>query len=329
MKRKNVLIFLLLFTLFIVLYYVFAVDLPRMESQRELISISVIVRGATDNNWATVKQGIDQAALDLHVDVSFITLANENDRMEQQSLLEREVANGADAVLVAAADSQWMAPVVASLASRVPVVTIECPTDSPKESAYISGDNRQMGIMLAEEIIRRGLGRSGQRVAVIAAANQCDNVLERQQGIVDTLEIQSEAHVDVLPAADDLSDVADIMEEIIENKSADVVVGPDLAALQLAAQVLGARQPVRTAGPKILLFGVGGTGVIAPHLEKGVVTATVVQNDFNIGYLGLQAAVAAVNGTGEKMDTTVAFHLITRENMFEPDSQKLLFPFVR
>ena len=74
--------------------------------QDETIQISFIARGKKTESWSTIEQGIEQAANDLNVEITPIYLSSENDASEQISLLNREVQNGADAVLIAPANSE-------------------------------------------------------------------------------------------------------------------------------------------------------------------------------------------------------------------------------
>ncbi len=63
-------------------------------------------------------------------------------------------------------------------------------------------------------------------------------------------------------------------------------------------------------------------------LETGEVDALIVQNPYAMGYLGVEYAWMLINGEKLKetdIDTTTT--LITRENMYDPDNQKVLFPF--
>jgi ribose transport system substrate-binding protein len=62
-------------------------------------------------------------------------------------------------------------------------------------------------------------------------------------------------------------------------------------------------------------------------LEEGIFDAIVIQKPFNMGYLGIDTAVKAARG--EKVDSYVdsGSELITRENMYTEENQKLLFPF--
>ena len=62
-------------------------------------------------------------------------------------------------------------------------------------------------------------------------------------------------------------------------------------------------------------------------LETGEVDALIVQNPYAIGYLGVEHAYRLINGllVAEK-DVDTATTIITKENMYEEESQKVLFP---
>ena len=63
-------------------------------------------------------------------------------------------------------------------------------------------------------------------------------------------------------------------------------------------------------------------------LETGEVDALVVQNPYAMGYLGVEYAWMLINGEKLKetdVDTTTT--LITRENMYDTENQKVLFSF--
>lgn len=323
MKRKNILIFLLLFVIFIGIFYMLTYGLQYAEKgQKKLIEISVIVRGRNDSNWATIKQGIDQASSDRNADVSFITLTSENDAAEQRALMEREIANGAAAILLAAADSDELAPVVASLSEKVPIIAIESPVNSDKLTDYISADNYEMGAVLAREIVERGV--SSERIAVISGAGYCANLRERERGIAETLATAG-SKAELFPVQSNLSDVTEIVARLADSHNLDSIIVPDPATLEIVAQTIYAARPMR----RVNVYGFGATGSIASYLEKQVISAIIVQNDFSIGYLGIGVAVDAIEGSDVATGAYVGYKLITSENMYDPDTQKLLFPYVR
>ena len=63
-------------------------------------------------------------------------------------------------------------------------------------------------------------------------------------------------------------------------------------------------------------------------LETGEMDALVVQNPFAIGYLGVQNAAMLLRGEAlsqEVQNTDVT--VVTRDNMFDEDIQRILFQF--
>jgi ribose transport system substrate-binding protein len=61
-------------------------------------------------------------------------------------------------------------------------------------------------------------------------------------------------------------------------------------------------------------------------LERGDIQALIVQNPFQMGYLGVKAAIDAIEGrpVDKRIDTGVT--VVTQENLNDPDVQELLNP---
>ena len=58
------------------------------------------------------------------------------------------------------------------------------------------------------------------------------------------------------------------------------------------------------------------------------VDALIVQNPYAMGYLGVETAANLINGqTGGPSVIDTATTIVTRENMYERESQKILFSF--
>ncbi|MBW7461445.1 substrate-binding domain-containing protein, partial [Paenibacillus sepulcri] len=63
-------------------------------------------------------------------------------------------------------------------------------------------------------------------------------------------------------------------------------------------------------------------------LDEGVMKATVIQRPFQMGYLSVKTAVDAVRGKKVPKMIDTGSLVITKQNMYEEENQKLLFPFV-
>jgi ribose transport system substrate-binding protein len=60
-----------------------------------------------------------------------------------------------------------------------------------------------------------------------------------------------------------------------------------------------------------------------------VIQATVVQKPFNMGYLGVKYAVRAMEGKPVPKMIDTGSTAIDMTNLYTPENQKLLFPFVK
>lgn len=63
-------------------------------------------------------------------------------------------------------------------------------------------------------------------------------------------------------------------------------------------------------------------------LETGEVDALIVQNPYAMGYLGVENAYNLINGLPvEKEEIDTSLLIVTKENMYDEESQRLLFSF--
>ena len=63
-------------------------------------------------------------------------------------------------------------------------------------------------------------------------------------------------------------------------------------------------------------------------LETGEVDALIVQNPYAMGYLGVENAYSLISGQSiadKEIDTSLL--IVTKENMYDDESQRLLFSF--
>ena len=75
-----------------VLFMLLATEPAKVQARQEPVEISVILRETESGTWSATRQGMEQAAMDLNVELRVLTLSRENDAEEQRDLLEREVA---------------------------------------------------------------------------------------------------------------------------------------------------------------------------------------------------------------------------------------------
>lgn len=91
MTQRKILVFVLLLSAFAISFAILTFDVLGEEKVPEVYDVSLIVRGKTGEQWESIKQGADQAASEMNVDLSFITLSEENNLPEQISLIQRRI----------------------------------------------------------------------------------------------------------------------------------------------------------------------------------------------------------------------------------------------
>lgn len=321
MKRRRIFtFFILILTIsFIILFS----DLLWAEKNKEIYKISVIIRSENTESWSIVKQGMDQAGLDVNADISFITLSEENSVYEQTNLIQREVSNGADAILISPAHYEEMVKPIEDAMGKIPVVLIESSINSIKKLPYISCDNYELGVKLAESAIQMGNTRS--KIAVIESSLDCSSIRDRYNGFMDTIKNSKNiCNIIKFTAEDEILDGS--AEELFKKDIYDVVITFDSRTLEYFAQVKSDLNKVDEV--KAEVHGIGSTSKILSLLEENIINSTAVQNEFNVGYLGVKTAVDMINGEKVK-DSVIESTIITMRNMYSNENQRLLFPFIR
>ena len=92
---------------------------------------------------------------------------------------------------------------------------------------------------------------------------------------------------------------------------------------------VGAARAVRDLGlsDTIRMIGFDSSQEEVQLREAGVFDAIVIQKPFNMGYLGVERTVEILHGELEPTIVDSGSKLITKDNMYVEENQKLLFPF--
>lgn len=295
-------------------------DILLGDKNKHIYQISIIIRGENTESWIIVKQGIEQASLEMNVDTSFITLSEENSADEQIELLNREINNGAEAILIAPADYEKLVEPIENAMSKVPIVLIESSINTEKKIPYISCDNYELGVRLAEEVIQ--LGNTRSEIAIIESGLGCSSIKERYDGFMDTINTTKNTYTFLDLSLEDKNSYNQ-GKELIEKNVCDVIITFDPGTLE------GVAQAKKDLGKdNIEIYGIGSTSKILSLLEEKTINSTAVQNEFNVGYLGIKAAVDILSGK-KVDDSVIESTVVSVRNMYSDENQRMLFPFIR
>lgn len=281
----------------------------RAQQRPELLEMSVISREAEGSAWATARQGMEQAAADLNVELRFLYPAQSDSAQEQGQLLRREVESGASAILLFPADREALAEEVRSAAARAALVTLE--TDMADAAAYVGVDNAALGEALGRAALN-GVPR-GETVLLVLAASQRSGVGDRLAAAEALLKSEGRK-------VRHFAGTADALAETLSREKVQAVIAFEASSLERAAEAAG-----RLEDPP-LLYGAGSTPAVTAGLEQGHITAILAQNAFSSGYLAVESAARLARREAAEALEPLPFFTVRRENMYDPENQKLLFP---
>lgn len=320
MKRKSIIQLAILLALGLgVLMSLVTFDTALFHRTKEPTEISVIIREAESAGWSAARQGMEQAAADYGAELRFLTLSTANNAQEQRELLKREISGGADGIVLIPADPVFLEEDVREASGRVSIVTLESDMTGQGARAFVSVDNQALG----EALGRAALNGSseGGRVLIINSAPTSLGISQRLQAAVQVLEDAGRQVNICVP--DGSGSLSRSLEQSLMVSRTDVVLTLEAPALEAAAQIL------RTWTSPPLIYGMGATGMIASYLEQGLINAIAARNEFSAGYLAVEAAVRTAEGQSYEKTAPLEFSMIRKENMYDSENQKLLFPVTR
>ena len=74
------------------------------------------------------------------------------------------------------------------------------------------------------------------------------------------------------------------------------------------------------------LYGRGNTPAILGALDDGVITGVCVTDEFSRGYFSVYIAVCALEGEDSRSPLTLDSYYIEKEDLREPEYEKMLYP---
>lgn len=320
LHKKQLFILILIFLLVVIaaiLTYAYVNDTWKEE---EVEKISVIVYGSNTDRWATLRQGLGQGADDFHVEINFVTTSSENNFKEQKRLIEREMENGADGIILAAAGSSNMDETVKEIAEKLPVVTIETDVKSTSALSYISADNYSMGLNIGRSVILNN--NLEEKIAVLISNDQRESVIDRYRGLSNSLEHTQNTIIEWKMGDNDFNQTL-FVKKMMKEEPVDVIVALDDTGLEAVVDA------ITESDIEVEAFGIGSTDKIVHYLDEGVIKAIVFQNEFNMGYLGVQVIVNDLRNEEEIIDTKIEYRAVNKKTMYNSDNQRLLFPIVQ
>jgi len=304
---------------------------PKGAGAGKKLTIAVIPKGTSHEFWKSIHAGSIKAARELstqgiQVEVIWKGPLREDDREQQIQVVEGFTAQGVDGIVLAPLDNRALArPIEEAKTANVPTVIIDSAVDTNSLVSFVATDNRKGG-MLAADRLGQLLGGKG-KVIMLRYAEGSASTEEREAGFLQEIK-QQYPNIELISTdqyGGATRDTAKRASENLLNRFGEEVQGIFTPNESTTAGMLLALQDIGKAG-KVTFVGFDTSQSFIDAMRAKQLHGIVVQNPFNMGYLGVRTMVEHLQGktVDKRIDTGVT--MITLDNLDASETQALLHP---
>jgi ribose transport system substrate-binding protein len=250
-------------------------------------------------------------------DLVVVGIKDEEDVARQIDTVELMIAQGANAIVIAPADSKALVPVCKrAMDAGIIVVNIDNKFDKDVladigvKIPFVGPDNRK-GARLAAECLAKKL-KTGDKVAIIEGVPNAFNGIQRKLGFEDAMKA---AGMSIVSSQSGYWETAKA-EPIV---SALVTEHTDLKAVLCAndSMALGAVAAIKAAGKSSEILVVGFDNILAVQqlLKEGKILCTVDQHADKLALYGIEYALDMLKSKSTPSDRETPVDLITAETL--------------
>ena len=280
-----------------------ASDEEEVQTAGENYKIALITMDSIDQHWVTLNEGAQKAAAELGVTVTYMA-PNTKDDAQQIEQVNNAVAAGCQAIIVAANGPDAITSALQEAAAAgVKIIYVDSPANMDAEATF-STDNQAAGQTAGETLLAEltAKGVTEGEIGIINTNAASDSTLKREAGFRAAFEGTS---FEILETQYGEGDAAK-SQSIAENYITQGVVG---IFGTNEGSTTGAGNAIKAASSDVVVVGFDKSDAILGLIEDGYILATMAQNPDVMGYEGVKAAVAVLNGEdlgGKVVDTGVS-----------------------
>jgi len=287
-------------------------------------SLVMIPKATQASFWNAVRRGAERAAEELKVDLTWKGPDRDNDRASQKQVLQQFITQRFDGILLAPTDSKALLPEVQTATAKgVPVLIFDSALEGEQGRdfiAYVATDNLAAGRMGGKHLMEL-VGKGGKTILFRHMEGQ-ESTANRETGALEQMRAaEAKILVENRYTGQNTDEAQKTALNMIDQiREADGI----FASNQTSSEgLLIALQKNNLAG-KIKFVGFDSSPLLVEALADGQIDALVVQDPVNMGYTAVTSMVDHLDGKEIEPLVSTACHLVTRENMNDPQIKPLI-----
>ncbi|MGD1046727.1 MAG: substrate-binding domain-containing protein [Bacteroidota bacterium] len=301
------------------------VGLQSLVLTQEKLKIAVVPKGKEAIFWKSVHAGANIGAFtSKNVEIIWKSPQTEDDRAQQISIVEQCIEEGVSGIVLSPVDNNALVESVSrAMKKKIPVLIFDSALKGKPGKDFISFvgiDNRKAGNLAGENLAKLLKGK-GKVVLLRYVAGQA-NTTEREEGFLEA--IAKEKGIQLIVQDRYTGGTIDGakkagMSLISQLKKADGIFCPN--EISTMGMLLALRD-INLAG-KIKFIGFDVTIPLIKSLKNGELNAVIAQDPSRIGYQSIKAIIDYIHGKKIPSTIDIGVYLVTRENLNDPEIQKL------
>lgn len=295
----------------------------KIEERRMSLVYIPKVEDSTNDFWKALILGTKMAAKEYNADIEIKAPAEENDIERQNELLKEAISEEPDAILFSPSSFTESNDLLKEAKEKgIRISFIDSYTEEKVQDLTVATDNLEAGEKLGK-FAATLLGPDDQ-IAIVAHVKGVSTAVEREEGFRKGLGDLAKNIVEVVYCDSQYEKSRKLTQELMEKyPNLKMVAGMN------EYSSVGAARAVKAAGAKdrIQVVGVDSSQEAVQLMENGVFKGLVVQKAFKMGYIGVKETILMLRGKSYEKDINPGCELVTPDNMYDSEIEKLLFPF--
>lgn len=294
-------------------------------------NIKVIVKAWNSDFWQTMLSGAKAAMVETpdRVEVEVMAPPEESDILQQVEMLKQVVDSKPDGIVIASTSNDLTVPYIeAAMDAGIPVVTLDNQVSTEKYTSFIGTDSKTAAGMAAdalfEELHKSGKRLAGKKAIVINSSKISKVDLDRDAGFIERIKTLA-PEIEILETQYVENDAV-----LTENIVCELLHDSNLVGIFADNDMtgVGIANGIRRAGAqgRVFSYAFDANGVEIEAVQDGVLTGMIVQRPFQIGYMGVQCVIDALEGKRVERKIDPGAKLVTKDNLQDREVQKLLYP---
>jgi ribose transport system substrate-binding protein len=293
---------------------------------QEKLKIAVVPKSKSALFWKSTLVGARLGALAVSgVEILWTAPLSESDKEQQISIVEQCIADNVSGIILSPIHQDALAGSVSkAMKKKIPVIIFDSPLKGvPGKDfiCYIGIDNKKAGYRAGEHLAKL-IGNRGKVVMLRYVKGQA-NTTEREEGFLEAM--AKHQNIQVTMKDQYTGGTVDEAKKVCKNLLSQIREADGIFCTNELSTIgmLFTLQEANITG-KIKFVGFDTPAPAVEALKKGEIDALIAQDPSRMGYFGVKTIVDHIRGKKVPTKINIDVSIVTRENLNDPNIQKLL-----